>query len=404
MADFPVFNIPDPNEVRRQVREDRLAESEGRSRIHTDNIYKRNQIKGIFERISGGNPEVIQADNVNDVLKTVMAQHVKLTNATPTEDRMELLAEMASAVGHIDPGLAQQFESQRLTLWAQEEKLKIEAVKAASSAVTAETGARNADLAEGKVTTQASKPFRLDQDVVAVTTHGDRVEITAEAIGNFEGALQTDPFGAAALMTTVPGLGQIYIPLSAVSRAVVESREVPRESSLLGDYKTALLLRANLMEINKLRDSFPEVLSYMGRMKKVLFIALDKAGVSTDSQKEFIRIAQTLRGAVQFVFVQIREEVTGAQAADIELKKLEQATLAIDMSDTQLAAAIDRLDRGNEIAINAIIQLRNDGIPRSPEEFNKKFDEITRTKLQSILDEGASAYTSEERLARIKAL
>ena len=83
-----------------------------------------------------------------------------------------------------------------------------------------------------------------------------------------------------------------------------------------------------------------EFLTYYGRGKKGLLDFADKFGLTDEDSQAWLGKAQTFKGLTEQIFQGIRREVTGAQAAKIELDVLEQAFLSTKMGPSQYQAAL----------------------------------------------------------------
>lgn len=128
---------------------------------------------------------------------------------------------------------------------------------------------------------------------------------------------------------------------------------------------------AKLMEYNP-----EEFLTYVGRGKKFLGDIADKMGLAGEERKAWLERAQDFQGTTYQVFTGIRREVTGAQAAKIELDVLEQAFLSNKMGPSQYRAALVLIGEMQQAIFEAKSSLINKGITKesNPELYEMAMD------------------------------
>ena len=104
-------------------------------------------------------------------------------------------------------------------------------------------------------------------------------------------------------------------------------------------------LRGDMDRVGKLKKMDPEqFLTLMGKGKGFAAEIADRFGSDNAAVEKYLFDFQTFKSLTAQVFQGIRREVTGAQAAHIELKVLEQAFLSNRMSPTQYKAALELID------------------------------------------------------------
>ena len=119
-----------------------------------------------------------------------------------------------------------------------------------------------------------------------------------------------------------------------------------------------------------------EFLTYWGRGKKGFIDFTDKLGLTSKEQQQWAGKAQTFKGLTEQIFQGIRREVTGAQAAKIELDVLEQAFLSTKMGPAQYQAALTLIGEMQQGIRDVKQSLIEDGITpdNNPALFARQLD------------------------------
>ena len=143
--------------------------------------------------------------------------------------------------------------------------------------------------------------------------------------------------------------------------------------------KDIVALQSAVGQLDRINpDHIDELLTVQGRVETQIAKVADFFGAASDEQIQRVMSDQALRGTLGLAFQRIRKEVTGAQAAYIELVYLEDAIFAARMSPNQLRAAVQNYREGSVTAINILKNMRSEGIgaptPDSRQNWGEEFD------------------------------
>jgi hypothetical protein len=150
-------------------------------------------------------------------------------------------------------------------------------------------------------------------------------------------------------------------PVSGTSVRPPESRQATRDANLSTAQRGTItqdIAKKNQTQaqIDALKGmDFERFLTVGGKLNVFTGTWKDKLNLpfwqlSEDERKELAE-AQAFNGTTSQLFQAIRTEVTGAQAAMVELRYLEQAYLSNKMGPTQFRQALSLLDNMNSLAV-----------------------------------------------------
>ena len=184
-------------------------------------------------------------------------------------------------------------------------------------------------------------------------------------------------------------------PVPGTSARPPESRQATRDANLSQAQRgkvTEDLAKKNQTQaqIDALKGmDFERFLTVGGKLNVFTGTWKDKLNLPfwqlNEEERKELSEAQAFNGTTSQLFQAIRTEVTGAQAAMVELRYLEQAYLSNKMGPTQFRQALSLLDNMNSLAIKIKTDMLKQGFnaigpdgqanPEFLQEFGNRFDD-----------------------------
>ena len=177
---------------------------------------------------------------------------------------------------------------------------------------------------------------------------------------------------------------------------VTDPMQAPTSSvnSAMTTLKDAAVLTAQIENIEKLNPR-----DYLSAYNKVKFSVLNMVDEYYDYESKNPKLAaemfrnQEFKGSVSQIFAGIRKEVTGAQAAYIELKYLEQAFLSNEMSPNQFKGALSLIKSVTQLRTDIANAIINEGLTtfQDPAKFQKELSTRMDAAFKAQYPEGSLA-------------
>ena len=130
-----------------------------------------------------------------------------------------------------------------------------------------------------------------------------------------------------------------------------------------------------LGDLDAVKDSFtPSNLTAMGKAYNALNLWADKFGVAFDPNS--IQQNVKFRNNVKQYTNAYRKEITGAAAAEKELKMIEDSIINTNMGPEEFKAALSQLESKTKRGLRLKRRVLREGIQVGSEEFGKRLDEL----------------------------
>ena len=122
-----------------------------------------------------------------------------------------------------------------------------------------------------------------------------------------------------------------------------DSLQAPTKSVTTKSQEDVLGAMDNLNRLTQVASDYKDdYLTYYGQAKGAVGKVMDKAGLASDDQKNYLAGKTKFQNGVEQFFNSYRKEITGAAASVQELDRLKKSLLNTDMSPTEFNAALDQ--------------------------------------------------------------
>ena len=193
--------------------------------------------------------------------------------------------------------------------------------------------------------------------------------------------------------------GKPTMPLAEAPRSVVQQIEQTNrnfdmtEGSKTASQKSLTDLQILRKQLNTIDETdADEFLTWSGKMKRASAIVLNKIGAGSlkfgegETVSEFLGRNQDFVSQTEHIFAGLRKQITGAQAAFVELEFLRDTLLSTDMAPDQYKASLNRFKTFVNQSISIHEKLLRDGYEVGTIEYGDKFDDAYFEKLSGMTD------------------